>query len=221
MRDIIFHLADDHMETGMRAFFQRDDWQHALGCHRFDIDADSPVDLFRVAGHTDPGLWKHAHENLAAFRDKYRHAVIVLDADFDPYPGADVLHQDITRAMIAADWEEGQFAVVVIQPELEAWLWAANVNVAIAFGHQDFTALRNTLEAEGLWTPGEPKPNDLKRARDRAAKLGGKKTGGPIFKGVFGSISSKALNQCVEPGFKTLQEAVQRWFPKQKEAWEK
>ena len=31
MRDVIFLLADQHMESGFRAFFERDDWHYALG----------------------------------------------------------------------------------------------------------------------------------------------------------------------------------------------
>ena len=117
MRDIIFHVADKHMEEGLRAFFLRDDWQHALGCRRFDIDPKSDSDLFRVAGCTDGGVWKSAHKNLQIFKDKYRYAGrLLLDADFEPKPGASVLQEDISQGMIASGWDEGRFAVVVIQP---------------------------------------------------------------------------------------------------------
>jgi hypothetical protein len=213
MGDVIFHLADEHMEKGLKAFFSRDDWHFALGCHRFEVDPRSENDLYRVPGHTDPGIWKHAGENLRPFRDQYRYAVIILDADFDPYPGAEVLRADISADMIKAGWAPERFAVIVIEPELEAWLWAPNQNVATAFGHDSFDQLRGRLERENLWTPGQPKPNDLKRARDRAARLGGKKTGGPIFKGVFSEISNRACNHCVEPGFVAMRAALQGWFP--------
>ena len=213
MRDVIFHLADEHMEKGLRAFFSRDDWQYALGCKQFDIDPLSQQDIFRVAGHTDGGIWKHAGTNLRLFTDKYRFAVIVLDADFEPHPGADVLQEDIAKAMVEAGWDLERFAVIVIQPELEAWLWAPNLNVAKAFGHADFDVLRGNLERERLWTAGDPKPHDLKRARDHAARLGGKKTGGPIFKGVFSEISKRACDRCVEPGFIALRAALRKWFP--------
>lgn len=213
MRDVIFHLADEHMEKGLKAFFARDNWHFALDCRRFEIDPKSEADFYRVPGHTDGGIWRHAAENLRPFLDQYEHAVIVLDADFEPHPGADVLREDISAAMVQAGWPLERFAVVVIEPELEAWLWAPNLNVARAFGHEDFEQMRATLEREGLWNPGEAKPHDLKAARDRAARLGGKKLGGPIFKGVFSVISRAAFNQCVEPGFITLRTALQTWFP--------
>ena len=123
MRDLIIHVADQHMEKGLRAFFGRDDWHHAIGCARFDIDSESENEIYRVPGRTDGSVWKQAHENLEPFRAKYRRAVIVLDADFDPHPGAETLQQDISEAMIGFGWEPDRFAVIVIQPELEAWLW--------------------------------------------------------------------------------------------------
>jgi hypothetical protein len=213
MRDVIFHVADKNMEEGLRAFFLRNNWHHALGCSRFEIDPESNMDLYRVAGDTDGGVWKHAHKNLQNFKDKYRYAVIMLDEDFDPHPGAAVLRDDISNGMIASGWEEGRFAVIVIQPELEAWLWAPNANVARAFGHTTFTEFRALLEAEGLWNMGDPKPQNLKGARDRAAKLGGKKTGSPLFRSVFAHVSRRALDDCQEPGLLALRMALIGWFP--------
>ena len=104
MRDIIFHIADQHMEAGFRAFFARDNWHHVLGCSCFEIDPDSERDIYRRGGYTDGGIWKHAHNNLLPFKDAYRHVVIVLDADFEPHPGADTLQRDISNNLLSAGW---------------------------------------------------------------------------------------------------------------------
>lgn len=213
MRDIIFHLADAHMEAGFRAFFARDNWHHVLGCSRFEIDPESERDINRRGGYTDGGIWKHAHSNILPFKDDYRYAVIVLDADFEPHPGVETLRADITKNMLGAGWAEGSFCVVVIDKELEAWLWAPNVNVAKAFGHNDFEQMREALAQRNLWDAGAPKPNDLKAARNLAARLGGKRTGGPIFRGVFEGISKRACDLCQENGFITMRTALQTWFP--------
>ncbi len=213
MRDVIFHLADEHMEKGLKAFFARGNWHYAIGCRRFAIDPSDENDIYRVPGHTDGGIWKHAANNLRPFREQYQYAVIILDADFEPHPSPQQLRADISADMIASGWPTDRFTVIVIEPELEAWLWSPNQTVATAFGHENFDQLRARLAAENLWDNGQPKPNDLKRARDRAAKLGGKKTGGPIFKGVFSAISNRACNLCVEPGFKAMRTALQKWFP--------
>jgi hypothetical protein len=123
------------------------------------------------------------------------------------------LQKDITKNMLGTGWKEDSFCVVVIDKELEAWLWAPNVNVAKAFGHGDFDEMREALAQKNLWDEGAPKPNDLKAARNLAAKLGGRKTGGPIFRGVFEGISRRACDLCQENGFISMRRALQTWFP--------
>jgi hypothetical protein len=104
---------------------------------------------------------------------------------------------------------------------LESWLWMDSDHVAKAFGCQDYAVLRDRLIAEGLWQAGNPKPWELKAARDRAARLGNSKSGRTVFRNVFGSASRRAIDRCEEPGFKLLRQTLQDWFPKPKEAWEK
>lgn len=213
MRPVVFHLADDHMEKGLRAFFHRDNWHHALRCARFELDPDSSEDIFRVGGCTDPGMWKEAHFNLASHLKTHEHAIVLIDEDFDPHPGAARIREDIGDGLMSAGWERERFEVVVIEPMLEPWLWTHSDHVATAFGLSRFAELRAELTRQGLWSEGDPKPRELKRARDLAARLGGRKTGGPIFASVFTALSSRALDQCREPGFLLLRQTLQRWFP--------
>jgi hypothetical protein len=213
MRPVVFHLADSHMEKGLRAFFRRDNWHYAMRCNRFELDPESSEDIFRVGGCTDQGLWKGASANLATHRKTHERAVVIIDEHFDPYPGAAQIQQDMTRDLVDAGWDRDRFEVMVIEPMLEAWLWMESDHVATAFGLTRFADLRASLVDQGLWDEGAAKPRELKRARDFAARLGGRKTGGPIFKSVFGALSSRALDHCTEPGFVLLRETLQRWFP--------
>lgn len=213
MRDVIFHVADSTMATGLKAFFSRDNWEIVLGCRRFEIDPENDKDIYSISGCTDGGVWKKAHINLALSKYHYRHAVIILDADFEPHPGAKTLCADITNNMLGANWAPESFCVAVIEPELESWLFANNLNVANALGHRNFDRLVATLASKGLWNRGDPKPNDLKLALKRAMQLGDKRTRGPIFKTVFSGISRRACDSCVEPGFTTMRAALQTWFP--------
>jgi hypothetical protein len=118
------------------------------------------------------------------------------------------------RALVDAGWERERFEVVVIQPMLEAWLWMESDHVATAFGLSRFVEMRRRLVEQGLWDKDAAKPRELKRARDFAARLGGRKTGGAIFKNVFAAVSSRALDHCAEPGFVLLRQSLQDWFGK-------
>jgi hypothetical protein len=215
MSDIVFHLADKSMAEGLRAFFRRDNWHYALGCRRFDIDPDSRDDIFQIGGCTDGGLWKNAHTNLATHFRTHQHAVIILDKDFDPYPAPQKIREDIRANMRQRGWTDDRFEVIVIEPMLEAWLWADAVSTAKGFGVSDFDELKNQLVAKNLWNPTDPKPKPthMKAARDLAAKIGHRSTGSPIFREVFTSLSSRALSACVEPSFVLLLHTLQTWFP--------
>jgi len=212
-RPIVFHLADSSMERGLKAFFNRDHWHDALRCSRFDIDVDE--DFLRVPEHTDGGLLKYAHQNLATYLHSHERAVIILDEDFDPYPGAEEICEDITKNMLGAGWSQERFEVVVIEPMLEAWLWADNLNVAHAFGYESFEQLQAPLIAKGLWDAGEAKPKRerLKDAKKAAMKFGNKKLNGSPFPGLFKILSSRAFDACQEPSFGRMRQRLQEWFP--------
>lgn len=224
MRDIVFHLADESMEKGFKAFFRRTDWHYVLGCARFSIDPENSRDIFRISGHNqdlnpqrnDPGIHHHAHENLATHLHTHQRAVIILDEYYGGTPGAEALREEIAANMRRSGWTDDRFEVVVIQPMLEAWLWAENLNVAKAFGFPDFQSLQKLWIERGLWQAGQPKPleNKLKEAKSVALKLGGRKLlGNSPFGKLFAQISSRAFEACQESGFQRMRTRLQAWFP--------
>jgi hypothetical protein len=213
MRPLVFHLADNTMVEGLKAFFRRDNWHHALGCARFTLDPDSLQDFLKVPGENDQSVWRFADKHLAPFLETYQRALVVLDESFDPSPGAVQIHADICRSLAQAGWERERFEVIVIQPMLESWLWMDSDHVAQAFGCQSYASLRDHLVAEGLWAVGREKPTELKAARDRAAQLGRTKSGRTVFRHVFSAVSRRALDRCQEPGFQLLRRTLRTWFP--------
>jgi hypothetical protein len=215
MGDVVFYVADKHMKEGLQAFFRRNNWHHALRCARFAIDPESPRDIFQAAGQNDPGVWKMAGPRLQQHAATHGKAILVIDADFDPYPDPVEIRADVSASMRAHGWTPDRFETIVIEPMVEAWLWADGPSTAQGLGVRDFNALKTRLTADGLWHAGEAKPHRLKEARNAAARMGGRKTGAPIFRAVFTALSSRALDNCVEPGFVLLRQTLQRWFPPQ------
>lgn len=86
MDAVVFYVADQSMEEGLKTFFQRPDWHTVLGCTKFEINPYSDEHIFRVPGFTDGGVWKHAATFLANHLGRFDHAIVILDEDFDPYP---------------------------------------------------------------------------------------------------------------------------------------
>lgn len=78
MRDLVFHLADATMEEAFRAFFRHNNWHFAPGCGRFNMDAESQRDIFRIAGtnsglnpnRNDPVTWKKAQ--FGCFKSEHK-----------------------------------------------------------------------------------------------------------------------------------------------------
>jgi len=215
MRPLLFHLADNTMVEGMKAFFQRDDWHHTIGCSRFEIDPVGEADFFKVPGGNDQVVWKNSGENLRPFTETHDKLLVIVDQWFDPWPEADQIRCDIEQDLMAEGWERGRFEVIVIQPMLEAWLWMDSDHVARAFGLNRYADLRRRLVDEGMWEEGQAKPlaDKLKDARNRAAKLGRTRSGRILFRKVFRAVSNRALRRCDEPGFQAMRAALQTWFP--------
>ena len=126
-RDIIFLLADGGMEQVLRGFLGREQFHRSLGCGVFDFDLARDV---IVAPTKDPGVYGTAHELLRPYERSHRRAVVILDSDWNGSPGASAIHEHVTKRMIGR-WSE--FAVIVIDPELEAWIMNDNAHLARIF----------------------------------------------------------------------------------------
>ncbi len=107
-------------------------------------------------------------------------------------------------------WEKGRFVVILIQPELEAWMWQDNPHVANAFGFQKSVSLRHWLCQQGLWPANAVKPPDPKRAFEKTLKVSKAKIPSIVFKKIASQIS---LKHCVDDSFDLLKNTLQQWFP--------
>jgi len=208
MRDCMFYVADLNMEETFKGFLLRDKFYLSLGCGKFEFDP--VVDITRAKGRADGGLWRHARILLEGYQQTHQRLVVCLDRDFGGSPGQEKIREDITRQLVAAGWEEKNFVVLVIDPELEQWIWQDSEHVERALKHTRPPTLREHLAATGEWPEGSPKPLDPKstlqkivdRSRlDRSSDL-------------YGKITSRvSVKNCVDPEFHRFAETLRTWFP--------
>ena len=81
-------------------------------------------DCFSHPGH-DAGVFKRAHEFLRPFL-RWDHALVVFDREgcgHDEKP-REVLESEVENRLAVNGWEN-HARVVVIDPELESWVWEA------------------------------------------------------------------------------------------------
>lgn len=208
MRDLVFLIADLECEATLRGFFTRELFHRSLDCGPFSFDEGD--DLLRDAGGKDPGVWKNAHEILRSKRLTHQRALIILDNAWEGSPNVAAIERDISHNMIVSGWPLERFEVIVIDPELESWIWQDNCHVEVALGHERPPSLRFRLQEANLWPGDALKPPDPKKAVDVVNTW--YRFGPPSA--VFNEIASKvSVRPCTDPGFCKMRAALQRWFP--------
>lgn len=160
----------------------------------------------------DAGCRGNASEFLRRERNRFRHALVVFDLEGC---GAEAmsreqLETEVDRALAASGWSD-RAAAVVIDPELEVWVWANSPHVAQVLGWQDREpSLSAWLKTEGLQSEGAAKPHKPKEAVQRALQIAGKKRSSAIYAELANLVS---LQRCEDPAFVKLKTTLQRWFP--------
>ena len=203
MRDCIFLVADEGISAMLKGFLNRDQFHRSLQCGFFDFDNNSDV---LVDANRDPGVFTRGYTLLAPYASTHRRAVVILDAEWQGAPPAEEI-----AAKIVADLQPtwASHLVVVIEPELEAWIWQDNVHVAKEMGVDDFSTLRGELEQRGFWIEGEAKPRHPKEAVEYALRKARRPRSNAIYESIASRVSTK---HCVDPAFGRLQAGLAAWF---------
>jgi hypothetical protein len=101
--------------------------------------------------------------------------------------------------------------VIVLDPELEMWVWADSPHVADSLGWAgDRNSLKPYLIQKGFWKEGDAKPHDPKQAFTQALREKSQPAVAPVFAQIASNVSMKG---CQDPAFGKLCETLQRWFP--------
>ena len=98
-----------------------------------------------------------------------------MDATWGGAPSRRVLNlEGEVRGRLRSAGLDSWADVVIIDPELEAWVWSDSPHVDESLGWKVTTpALRDWLRAEGLWEDGASKPRDPKEAMEAALRAVG------------------------------------------------
>jgi len=159
----------------------------------------------------DAGCYLQAPELLRGVSKSYRYALVMLDHEGcgrerdDPRE----IERDLQQRLGSAGWGN-RAEVVVIVPELEAWVWSDSPEVDVALGWEGrVPPLRKWLEEEDLWGKGEQKPNDPKGAVERALREVHIPRSSSVYEALAKTVS---LRRCSDPSFARLTAILQGWF---------
>lgn len=122
----------------------------------------------------------------------------------------DELEAKIEQALRTSGWNDRARAVV-IDPELEIWVWndSPHVQDELGWGESDHS-LRTWLQQQGFLTEGTRKPAQAKEALEAALR----KVRKPRSSAIYQALAEKVtLSRCTDEAFEKLRTTLQMWFP--------
>jgi hypothetical protein len=200
-RDLAVLTADENMRHAVGAVLGR---SQAIGIRAVDAE-------FWVHPEHDPGCRLRGHELLRAQGAQFERALVVFDREGcgDERP-REVLETEVETNLASNGWS-GRCAAVVIDPELEAWVWSPSPHVDEALGWKGKTpTLRQWLTTERLLVAGQTKPSRPKEAMERALEIARR----PRSSARYAEIGAKVgLAGCTDAAFNKLLATLRAWFP--------
>ena len=202
--NLVALVADRDIEETLAKLFGR---PQSLGVRQF------PCDLRRYPGR-DAGCRVDAANFLRQFLRSHRHALVVFDRKGC---GSTLSREEIEGSVESELYMNGwgnRARAVVIDPELEAWVWSGSpvVATALGWGERD-GALRSWLGQRGLWKTGHAKPDDPKGAMIQALQGAPRATRRRRSARIFGDIAAGVpVEGCQDPAFRKLKATLQEWF---------
>ena len=173
-----------------------------------------PIDFeFIVHPGRDGGARKTGPDLLRLEQQRFRHALLVLDFEGSgtDAPDANVLESELDNKL-AVSWNTSGKSIV-IDPELDVWVWGGDNAVQTAINWPLDEPLREWLQKQGFTLDDVDKPIRPKEALETALK----QVGLPRSSAVYQTIAERiSLRRCKDPAFLRLWKTLTSWFPPEK-----
>jgi hypothetical protein len=142
----------------------------------------------------------------------YRHAVVIVDEEWEGSPGADGIVLRLSEHLADAGWPDANGLPLVVRPEADVWLWSDSPHSATALGWPSWAELRPALERQGFLTSGRTKPDRPKEAAEWALRNCGRKA--PRSAALYRQVSSSvSVHRCEDAALARLLDTLRIWFP--------
>ncbi len=167
---------------------------------------------YQVLAHSerDSGVYHQAELFLQPLVPLYDHALVSIDFAFRGAPKeASDLQASIAHRLHRNGWNKGNCQVIVLEPELEAWVWSASNKVPQVLG-RTWDEIHSLAAARGYWHEGQPKPHQPKALLDALLVPQKRVRDARLFMDLAAQVS---LHGCTDPAFNLLRATLTRWFP--------
>jgi len=199
--DLVILTADKRMRLTVEGLLER---PQSLAIRPVEAD---------VQAHPrhDPAVLREAHEFLRSRQRQASHALVVFDRDgCGSQQSREVLEEDVKVRLEQSGWRD-RCAVVVIEPELEAWFWSDSPHVERALGWlKGRSQLNEWLAGKGFLHQGQRKPIKPKEAVLEALRHCRTQYSPSIYYDLAARVS---FERCIDPAFLKLRSILNEWFP--------
>jgi len=209
-KDLVAVVADRDMDAAITELLHR----HAA----FGIRPIS-FDTFPHPEH-DPGCLKKADGLLRPLRGSYRKAIVVFDKDGSGAESSTTsqLESKVEKLIRSTGWAYEDVRAIVLDPELEAWIWSDSPEVDRVLGWSGRSpSLREWLvDNESAWITVDSgqrrpaqKPDNPKLAFEQALRIVKKPRSSSYYAELAKTVG---VNRCVDPAFLRFKETLFNWF---------
>ena len=201
MKDLVVLVADKDMEYSLAGLLSR---PLALGIRPISHD------VFVHPDH-DPGCALRGVTFLSNFAAQYRHGLILFDYEGSGRESAPArnLQESVNDDLAHSPWG-GRARAIVLEPELEAWIWSDSPHVdRVAGWEQRQPGLRRWLVEQGWIKKPEIKPSRPKEAFEAALRAAGRARSASRYRRLAESVS---VERCTDSSFHEFKHVLQMWF---------
>ncbi len=200
-RDLIVLVADSNMRAAVRGLLSR---EQALGIGTVDVE---------VLPHPqrDSGCCKGGVDFLSAFANQFQHALLMFDWEGCGQEGCSPtdIEGGLEERLSNSGWSD-RARVIVLDPELEIWVWSGSPHVEQCLGWNDQSMpLREWLVTRGFLHTGQHKPVRPKEAMEAALYESQTPRSSAIYRHLAETVSLKG---CTDRAFLKFTNMMQLWF---------
>ena len=199
--DLVVLVADKNMEASVRGLLSR---RQALGLRQIRYE------VYVHVGR-DPGCFLSGHDFLRPMAGRTAHALVLFDriGSGREQNTRESLEDLVTGRLASSGWDD-RAAAIVIDPELEVWVWSDSPHVGRVLGWREaHPDVQTWLREEGMWLEGERKPEDPKASVERVLHHVRK----PRSSAMYGKLAnSVSFQRCTDPSFLRFRQVLAGWF---------
>lgn len=200
-KDLIVLVPDKTIETTIQTLLITR--QRSLQIKNIQFDIISHPDH-------DPGCFLSGHELLKNLSQEYDYALIVFDRDGCGSSDSRLIIEENVLGRLEANSWKNRSDVIVIDPEIEAWVWSNSPNVQTCLGWNELISIKDWINSEDLWPLNAVKPTNPKLCYEKVLKKTLKPRSPSIFKNLAQSVG---IERCIDPAFIKFKALLIKWFP--------